>query len=108
MIGAVLGLKKLTLQSHGGRPTVLLQRLGPERDVAEVDPGSGVVDGEPELVHGLEALGDVVEDVVGAVHDVEVGLRVLANVALERAVVESVQVLEERGVTFIRKMPWPR
>ena len=47
----------------------------------------------PELVHGFESFRDVVEDVVGVVHDLEVGLRIVADVALESSVVESIQVL---------------
>ena len=56
--------KKLTLQCHGCWPSISFQRLRPEWDVPEVYPCSRVVYGEPELVHGLEAFGDVVEDVV--------------------------------------------
>lgn len=88
------------MQSHCGRPSVFFQRLRPEGNVTKVDPRSGVIDGEPELVHGLQSFRDVVEDVVGVVHDLEVGLRILANVALERAVVKPIQVLKNGSKIF--------
>ncbi len=81
------------LQRHGDGPAILLQRRGPERQVPEVDPVLGVVDREPDLVHGLEALWDVEEDVVRVVHDLQVGLGAAADVGLERAVVQPVHVL---------------
>ena len=88
----------LTLYGHCGRPPVLLHGPCPQGYVLEGEPLLGRVYLEPELVHGLEARGDVSEDVVAPGHYVEVGVPVGVDVPLEGALVEPVHVLLDVGL----------
>ena len=63
---------------------------------------------EPELIHCLESLRDVVEDEVARVHDDEVRVPVLGDVVLEGALVQAVQValdvVHEHVVVLLRHL----